>query len=698
MMTDVAGSPSLLGSFVEQPRRTAEQTDAQDKVCGGDCSSEPEDDVVSSHESASPAMVLWRRLHELVRFTLYRRQQHFNMVVNGQSSTVSPAPVVLSPSEPEALKEPNAAADETQTRKTKRSVKRVVCRLCLTDYAFNELVSLKLSCGHRFCESCLREMVKLAINEARTSIPCPLLDCSQHIHPSDIANILGPTNSATLAKYEQFMVRRVLQTIPDCRWCPSPDCQYAVIASGCASCPRLKCELCETEFCYHCQQMWHPDSTCNDASSGYWLGHPGRATNRGSAKRCPVGDPSGRSGRKKTHSTRRNRSRLWYQNNGATSARYAQLSQYNLACEKKLRETIKRCPCCKVAIMKVEDGSCNHMTCSQCGSEFCWLCLKVITDIHFLSPSGCTFWGRKRWSRRKKAIWQCLALLGAPIGISLAACISVPAIFVGLPVWAGRKTYRRLAFQSKKKRNIAVFLTSMSALLAAPLIASVTVVIGVPVLLTYTYAVIPMSMCRSDNRLDGYDDGSGNDELLIEEDEYYTEVESSLEGEEGTRRDELPLPSNAKPPAIGEQDGVCQGGASFKKVKLTGKYDKAQWSKRLRERKVQFASSLDAFSPIATTHTSRYSCFDACGTIAELVQQSPEPANSNSNQYGLPSPISFFFHPTLASGDPDQKGDGSLHLGHSKSASLCLSDHPSSSSSLNESERQWYSAHSLYGV
>lgn len=42
---------------------------------------------------------------------------------------------------------------------------------------------------------------------------------------------------------------------------------YAVIAYSCAECPKLSCgrKGCETEFCYHCRQLWHPDQTCDQA-------------------------------------------------------------------------------------------------------------------------------------------------------------------------------------------------------------------------------------------------------------------------------------------------------------------------------------------------------------------------------------------------------------------------------------------------
>ena len=55
------------------------------------------------------------------------------------------------------------------------------------------------------------------------------------------------------------------------------------------------------------------------------------------------------------------------------------------------------------------------------------------------SPSGCTFWGKKPWSKKKKILWQLGTLIGAPIGIALIAGLSVPVLVFGLPIWAGRK-------------------------------------------------------------------------------------------------------------------------------------------------------------------------------------------------------------------------------------------------------------------
>ena len=107
------------------------------------------------------------------------------------------------------------------------------------------------------------------------------------------------------------MVRRVLQSITDTRWCPAPDCGFAVIASGYASCPEIQCLRpgCNTSFCYHCKATWHPNKTCEDAA------------------------------REKT------------------SAKIRSGSFISLASAQH-RDEIKQCPRCQASILKMDDGSC----------------------------------------------------------------------------------------------------------------------------------------------------------------------------------------------------------------------------------------------------------------------------------------------------------------------------------------------------
>uniref|UniRef100_A0A1B6DLX9 RBR-type E3 ubiquitin transferase n=1 Tax=Clastoptera arizonana TaxID=38151 RepID=A0A1B6DLX9_9HEMI len=320
----------------------------------------------------------------------------------------------------------------------------VECQVCLVELPAECFPRLS-TCSHRSCYDCFQLYLRIEISEARIGIACP--ECSEPMHPNDIRMILN--NKLLYEKYEDFMVRRVLAVDPDTRWCPAPDCCYAVIASGCASCPKIKCERpgCDSYFCYHCKAGWHPNQTCDAAR----------------AQRSP--------------------------NVRSSSVSFSQDSQH--------RDDIKPCPSCQVLIVKMDDGSCNHMTCAVCGTEFCWLCMKKISDLHYLSPSGCTFWGKKPWSRKKKILWQLGTLVGAPVGIGLVAGIAVPAIIIGIPVWVGRKLYTRYEHANKHKRNLAIAGGVTASVLVSPVLAGLAVGIGVPILLFYVYGVVPVSLCRS---------------------------------------------------------------------------------------------------------------------------------------------------------------------------------------------------------
>ncbi|XP_052562771.1 E3 ubiquitin-protein ligase RNF19B-like isoform X2 [Culex pipiens pallens] len=311
------------------------------------------------------------------------------------------------------------------------------CPLCYDTVPVGQEFYALLNCKHYACRSCLENYLRIEISESRTDISCP--QCPESMHPTDIQTLLK-ASPAAITKYEDFMVRRVLLADPDSRWCPGPDCSYAVVATGCASCPRIRCERpgCDVQFCYHCKAEWHPDQTCDAARA---------------SRQSPTRAPS--------------------------------------------EDDIKPCPRCQVLIVKMDDGSCNHMVCAICGSEFCWLCMKEISDLHYLSPSGCTFWGKKPWSRKKKLLWQLGTLVGAPLGIALVAGIAVPAMIIGIPVWVGRKIHTRYKTAGKHKRNFAVLGGVTASVIVSPVLAGLAVAIGVPILLFYVYGVVPVSLCRA---------------------------------------------------------------------------------------------------------------------------------------------------------------------------------------------------------
>ncbi|KAL2082272.1 hypothetical protein ACEWY4_022090 [Coilia grayii] len=325
------------------------------------------------------------------------------------------------------------------------------CPLCLLSQPRGHFPRLS-SCPHRACADCLRQYLRIEISESRVGIACP--QCPEALALPDVRAILD--DNTLLERFEEYQLRRFLASDPDTRWCPAPDCSYAVIAYGCAECPKLSCgrEGCDTEFCYHCRQLWHPDQTCDQA--------------------------------------RRQRAR--YTSGAEASTLYVFNEEPGGDAEE-----IKACPRCGAYIMKTNDGSCNRMNCAVCACQFCWLCMQEITDVHYLSPSGCTFWGKKPWSQTRKVLWQVGMLLGAPVVISLIAGIAIPVIIVGIPIYMGRKVHGRCKKNniSGSKHYLTVASGVMMSVFVSPVIAAITVGVGVPLMLTYVYGVVPMSLCRN---------------------------------------------------------------------------------------------------------------------------------------------------------------------------------------------------------
>ncbi|XP_014166616.1 E3 ubiquitin-protein ligase RNF19B-like [Geospiza fortis] len=201
-------------------------------------------------------------------------------------------------------------------------------------------------------------------------------------------------------------------------------------------------------FCYHCRQPWHPEGPCAPVAPT-----PSLAT--------PSAQPE-----EPAHAE---------------------------------AEDIKVCPRCSAFIMKINDGSCNRMNCTVCGCLFCWLCLQEISDVHFLSPSGCTFWGKRPWSRTRRILWQLGMVLGAPMVISLAAGVAVPVITIGIPIYMGRKVLgqSRRSSLSGCQQCLSVTSSVLLSLFVSPIITALTVGVGVPLVLTYVYGTVVLSLCRS---------------------------------------------------------------------------------------------------------------------------------------------------------------------------------------------------------
>lgn len=111
-----------------------------------------------------------------------------------------------------------------------------------------------LNCKHYACRSCLESYLTIEIFESRTEIACT--QCSDAMHPSDIEALLR-TSPTIMKKYEDFMVRRVLLSDPDSRWCPAPDCRLATHSSDATViCENFSFEILKKSLTFHLVMLW----------------------------------------------------------------------------------------------------------------------------------------------------------------------------------------------------------------------------------------------------------------------------------------------------------------------------------------------------------------------------------------------------------------------------------------------------------
>jgi len=145
--------------------------------------------------------------------------------------------------------------------------------------------------------------------------------CSRTIPSSLFIRVLGqsPADFPLLAKYRSWLTASFVRERGDYVMCPSSSCQK-VLYFGSAGPVQAECE-CGMSFCLNCGNTPHTAIPCDVV----------------------------------------------------TKFLHACLSDQ--ATDDLILATTKKCPACKVPIQKMEH--CNHMNCSNCRHEFCWLCKKA---------------------------------------------------------------------------------------------------------------------------------------------------------------------------------------------------------------------------------------------------------------------------------------------------------------------------------
>ncbi|CAG8503311.1 10179_t:CDS:2, partial [Scutellospora calospora] len=195
-----------------------------------------------------------------------------------------------------------------------------ICEICCDDD--EDLETLALSCGHRYCRTCYEHYLTQKIKEEGESrrILCMASEC----------NVIVDEKTVELAvdrdiheRYRTLLNRTYVDDNEYLRWCPAPSCEYAVEChvpqtSLTSIVPTVECK-CSHRFCFGCSLPDHQPSICMLVKK--WV------------KKCE--DDSETANWISAHT--------------------------------------KECGKCHSTIEK--NGGCNHMTCRKCKYEFCWVCM-----------------------------------------------------------------------------------------------------------------------------------------------------------------------------------------------------------------------------------------------------------------------------------------------------------------------------------
>ncbi|XP_078435775.1 E3 ubiquitin-protein ligase RSL1-like [Wolffia australiana] len=139
------------------------------------------------------------------------------------------------------------------------------CPICLERKPMSDsFKSLKNSCDHSFCESCVVGFVKAQIEQSIFSIGCPNPDCLAG--KLEIENFHGLIPETLLRKWGMGLCESAL-SFQVKFYCPFPDCSALLINEGDDEGRPLTealCLHCMRVCCAQCRVPWHVGKSCEE--------------------------------------------------------------------------------------------------------------------------------------------------------------------------------------------------------------------------------------------------------------------------------------------------------------------------------------------------------------------------------------------------------------------------------------------------
>lgn len=242
-------------------------------------------------------------------------------------------------------------------------------------------------CALTVCEDCLKLYVSSQVRMAKSYVSCPSPDCAGYLEEGLLLSVL--TNEE-VARYRYFLELSQLDSSTK----PCPQCSH--FTSLKTSPPnrsehkyKIQCDSCQFVWCFKCHAPWHDGLKCREYRKGDKL------------------------------------LRTW--------ASVIEHGQRNA----------QKCPQCKIHIQRTE--GCDHMTCAQCNTNFCYRCGERYRHLRFfgdhtsnLSVFGCKYRylpGKPHLRRFVRGSVCATKILVAPVVLVLVVVLGALALVIGLVVF-----------------------------------------------------------------------------------------------------------------------------------------------------------------------------------------------------------------------------------------------------------------------
>ncbi|XP_012724238.3 probable E3 ubiquitin-protein ligase RNF217 [Fundulus heteroclitus] len=254
------------------------------------------------------------------------------------------------------------------------------CRVCLEEKTIASLPC----CGKAVCDECLKLYVSSQVWVGKVLIGCPIPECSGTLEEG---LMISHMSNEELAKYHYFLELSQLDSSTK----PCPQCSHFTSLKAHATNRsehkyKIQCSSCQFVWCFKCHAPWHEGLKCRDYRKGDKL------------------------------------LRTW--------ASVIEQGQRNA----------QKCPKCKIHIQRTE--GCDHMTCAQCNTNFCYRCGERYRHLRFfgdhtsnLSVFGCKYRylpDKPHLRRLIRGSVCATKVLIAPLVLLLVIVLGALALVIGL--------------------------------------------------------------------------------------------------------------------------------------------------------------------------------------------------------------------------------------------------------------------------